>query len=142
MFYSNRLVMNLLDNLTKEKIENKVDMVFKDIRNAKSPEEIVPLLVELSEFIDRENLTPEQLEELKGMGTRAMAKHSRMEMLNNIGAVISIVTASMIAGSAITIIYYLLTTGIDSPAAILLTPLALLPVYLLYYGKTQKWFSE
>ena len=84
MFYSNRLVMNLLDNLTKEKIENKVDMVFKDIRNAKTPEEIVPLLVELSEFIDRENLTPEQLEELKGMGTRAMAKHSRMEMLNNI----------------------------------------------------------
>lgn len=133
--------MNLLDNLTKEKIETKVDMVFKDIRAAKTPEEIVPLLIELSEFIDRENLTPEQLEELRGMGTRAMAKHSRMELLNNIGAVISIATASMIAGSAITIMYYLYTTGIESTTLFLLVPLALLPVYLWYYGKTQKWFS-
>jgi hypothetical protein len=134
--------MNLLDNLTKEKIESKVDMVFKDIRAARTPEEIVPLLVELSEFIDRENLTPEQLEELKGIGAKAMARQSRAEMLNNLGAVVSIATASMIAGSAMTIMYYLYTMGTESFAIFLLVPLALLPVYLFYYGKTQKWFSE
>lgn len=141
MFYSNRLVMNLLDNLTKSKIESKVDMVFKDLRRAKTPEEVVPLLVELSEFIDRENLTPEQLEELRGIGTRAIARHSRMELLNNLGAVISIVTASMIAGSALTIMYYLYSMEVQSMAVVVLVPLALLPIYLFYYGKTQKWFS-
>jgi len=141
MFYSNRLVMNLLDNLTKSKIENKVDMVFMDLRNAKTPEEIVPLLVELSEFIDKENLTPEQLEELRGIGTKAMARHSRMEVLNNLGAIISIATASMIAGLAITISYYLYSMEVQSMAILLLVPLALLPIYLFYYGKTQKWFS-
>lgn len=134
--------MNLLDNLTKEKIESKVDMVFKDIRTARTPEEVVPLLVELSEFIDRENLTPEQLEELKGIGAKAMARHTRRELLDNVGTVVSIVTASMIAGSAITIMYYLYTLGTESFAIFLLVPLALLPVYLFYYGKTQKWFSE
>ena len=141
MFYSNRLVMNLLDNLTKSKIESKVDMVFKDLRNAKTPEEVVPLLIELSEFIDQENLTPEQLEELRGIGTKALAKHSRMEFLNNIGAIISIATASMIAGSAITIMYYLYSMEVQSMAIFLLVPLTLLPIYLFYYGKTQKWFS-
>ena len=141
MFYSNRLVMNLLDNLTKSKIENKVDMVFMDLRNAKSPEEVVPLLIELSEFIDNENLTPEQLEELRGIGTKTMIKHSRMELLNNLGVIISIATASMIAGSAMTIMYYLYSMEVQSLAIFMLVPLALLPIYLFYYGKTQKWFS-
>lgn len=134
-------MMNLLDNLTKVKIENKVDLVFKDIRDARTPEEVVPLLIELSDFIDRENLTPEQLEELRGIGARALLKHSRRELLDNAGAVISIVTASMIGGAAITIMYYLVSLGVTSMAIFVLVPLAMLPVYLLYYGKTQKWFT-
>jgi hypothetical protein len=118
-----------------------VDVIFKDIRQAETPEDVVPLLVELSEFIDGENLTPQQLEELRGLGVRAMYKHSRMEFLNDFGALISIVTASMIAGGAITGMYLIYTTGILEPLSIvLLLPLALLPVYLFYYGRTQKWF--
>jgi hypothetical protein len=133
--------MAVLDTVTKEKIERKVDVIFKDIRQAQTPEDVVPLLVELSEFIDGENLTPQQLEELRGIGVKAMHKHSRMEFLNDFGALISIVTASMIAGAAITGMYLVYSTGILEPLSIvLLLPLALLPVYLFYYGKTQKWF--
>lgn len=133
--------MAVLDTVTKQKIERKVDVIFKDIRQAETPEDVVPLLVELSEFIDRENLTPQQLEELRGLGVRAMHKHSRMEFLNDFGALISIVTASMIAGGAITGMYLIYSTGILEPLSIvLLLPLALLPVYLFYYGRTQKWF--
>jgi len=133
--------MAVLDTVTREKIESKVDVIFKDIRQAETPEDVVPLLVELSEFIDGENLTPQQLEELRGIGVRAMHKHSRMEFLNDFGALISIVTASMIAGGAITGMYLVYSTGILEPFSILLLlPLALLPVYLFYYGKTQKWF--
>lgn len=133
--------MAVLDTVTKEKIEKKVDVIFKDIRRAETPEDVVPLLVELSEFIDGENLTPQQLEELRGIGVKAMHKHSRMEFLNDFGALISIVTASMIAGGAITGMYLVYSTGILEPLSIvLLLPLALLPVYLFYYGKTQKWF--
>ena len=133
--------MAVLDTLTRQKIERKVDVIFKDIRQAETPEDVVPLLVELSEFIDGENLTPQQLEELRGLGVRAMYKHSRMEFLNDFGALISIVTASMIAGGAITGMYLIYTTGILEPLSIvLLLPLALLPVYLFYYGRTQKWF--
>lgn len=133
--------MAVLDTVTKEKIEKKVDVIFKDIRHAETPEDVVPLLVELSEFIDGENLTPQQLEELRGIGVKAMHKHSRMEFLNDFGALISIVTASMIAGGAITGMYLVYSTGILEPLSIvLLLPLALLPVYLFYYGKTQKWF--
>jgi hypothetical protein len=133
--------MAVLDNLTKRKIERKVDVIFKDIREAQTPEDVVPLLVELSEFIDGENLTSQQLEELRGIGVRAMHKHSRMEFLNDFGALVSIVTASMIAGGAITGMYMIYSTGILEPLAIvLLLPLALLPVYLFYYGRTQKWF--
>ncbi len=133
--------MAVLDTLTRQKIERKVDVIFKDIRQAETPEDVVPLLVELSEFIDGENLTPQQLEELRGLGVRAMHKHSRMEFLNDFGALISIVTASMIAGGAITGMYLIYTTGILEPLSIvLLLPLALLPVYLFYYGRTQKWF--
>jgi len=133
--------MAVLDTVTREKIESKVDVIFKDIRQAETPEDVVPLLVELSEFIDGENLTPQQLEELRGIGVRAMHKHSRMEFLNDFGALISIVTASMIAGGAITGMYLVYSTGILEPLSIvLLLPLALLPVYLFYYGKTQKWF--
>ncbi|MGA9140973.1 MAG: hypothetical protein WBZ29_12160 [Methanocella sp.] len=133
--------MAVLDNVTKQKIERKVDVIFKDMRDAQTPEDVVPLLVELSEFIDGENLTPQQLEELRGIGVRAMHKHSRMEFLNDFGALISIVTASMIAGAAITGMYLIYTTGILEPLSIvLLLPLAMLPVYLFYYGRTQKWF--
>ncbi|OPY25785.1 MAG: hypothetical protein A4E28_02923 [Methanocella sp. PtaU1.Bin125] len=133
--------MAVLDTFTKEKIEKKVDVIFKDIRKAETPEDVVPLLVELSDFIDGENLTPQQLEELRGIGARAMHRHSRMEFLNDFGALISIVTASMIAGGAITGIYLVYSTGILEPLSIvLLLPLALLPLYLFYYGKNQKWF--
>lgn len=133
--------MAVLDTFTKEKIEKKVDVIFKDIRNAETPEDVIPLLVELSDFIDGENLTPQQLEELRGIGARAMHRHSRREFLNDFGALISIVTASMIAGGAITGMYLVYSTGILEPLSIvLLLPLALLPVYLFYYGKTQKWF--
>lgn len=133
--------MSILDNITRQKIEDKVDVVFKEIRSAKTPEEVVPLLVELSEFIDDENLTMDQLEEIKGLGWKAMKRHSRMEFLNNLGALISIVMSSMIGGATITAIYYLITSGIASLESVLLVPIALLPIYLLYYGKTQKWFN-
>jgi hypothetical protein len=112
--------MAVLDNLTKRKIERKVDVIFKDIREAQTPEDVVPLLVELSEFIDGENLTSQQLEELRGIGVRAMHKHSRMEFLNDFGALVSIVTASMIAGGAITGMYMIYSTGILEPLAIVL----------------------
>ncbi len=137
--------MTVLDNMTKEKIEKKVDVIFKDIRKAETPEDVVPLLVELSEFIDEENLTPQQLEELRGIGIKAMHRHSQLEFLNNFGALISIVTASMIAGGAITGMYMIYTLSETDPLSIvLLAPLALLallPIYLFYYGKTQRWFS-
>ncbi len=133
--------MAILDNLTKHKIEKKVDVIFKDIRKAQTPEDVVPLLVELSEFIDGENLTPQQLEELRGIGIKAMHRHSQKEFLNDFGALISIVTASMIAGAAITGMYLIYTSGMLEPTSIvLLVPLALLPLSLFYYGKTQKWF--
>ncbi len=133
--------MAVLDIITRQKIERKVDVIFKDMREAQTPEDVVPLLVELSEFIDRENLTPQQLEELRGIGIRAMHRHSQLEFLNDFGALISIVTASMIAGAAITGMYLIYTTGMLEPMSIvLLVPLALLPLYLFYYGKTQKWF--
>ncbi len=133
--------MAVLDTVTRQKIERKVDVIFKDIRDAQTPEDVVPLLVELSEFIDGENLTPQQLEELRGVGVRAMHKHSRMEFLNDFGALVSIVTASMIAGGAITGMYLIYSTGVLEPLSIvMLLPLALLPVYLFYYGRTQKWF--
>jgi hypothetical protein len=134
-------MMALLDNVTKDKIERKVDVIFKDIRNADTPEDVVPLLVELSEFIDGENLTPQQLEELSGIGIKAMHRHSQVEFLNDFGALISIVTASMIAGGAIAGMYLIYSSGLLEPLSIvLLVPLALLPLYLFYYGKTQKWF--
>jgi hypothetical protein len=134
-------MMAILDNVTKDKIERKVDVIFKDIRSADTPEDVVPLLVELSEFIDGENLTPQQLEELRGIGIKAMHRHSRGEFLNDFGALISIVTASMIAGGAITSMYLIYSSGVLEPLSIvLLVPLALLPLYLFYYGKTQKWF--
>ncbi len=133
--------MSVLDNLTKHKIEKKVDVIFKDIRQARTPEDVVPLLVELSEFIDGENLTPQQLEELRGIGIKAMHRHSQLEFLNDFGALISIVTASMIAGAAITGMYMIYTSGMLEPMSIvLLVPLALLPLYLFYYGRNQKWF--
>ncbi|HEY3272729.1 MAG TPA: hypothetical protein VGJ92_03145 [Methanocella sp.] len=134
-------MMAILDNVTKDKIERKVDVIFKDIRKADTPEDVVPLLVELSEFIDGENLTPQQLEELRGIGIKAMHRHSQVEFLNDFGALISIVTASMIAGAAITGMYLIYNSGVLEPMSIvLLVPLALLPLYLFYYGKTQKWF--
>jgi hypothetical protein len=132
--------MAVLDTVTKQKIEKKVDVIFKDIRQAQTPEDVVPLLVELSEFIDGENLTPQQLEELRGIGVKAMHRHSRMEFLNDFGALISIVTTSMIAGAAITGMYLIYTGLLDPMVILLLVPLALLPVYLFYYGRTQKWF--
>jgi hypothetical protein len=134
-------MMAVLDNVTKNKIERKVDVIFKDIREADTPEDVVPLLVELSEFIDGENLTPQQLEELRGIGIKAMHRHSQVEFLNDFGALISIVTASMIAGAAITGMYLIYISGVLEPASIvLLVPLALLPLYLFFYGKNQKWF--
>ena len=134
-------MMAVLDNVTKNKIERKVDVIFKDIREADTPEDVVPLLVELSEFIDGENLTPQQLEELRGIGIKAMHRHSQVEFLNDFGALISIVTASMIAGGAITGMYLIYSSGVLEPLSIvLLVPLALLPLYLFYYGKNQKWF--
>jgi hypothetical protein len=133
--------MAVLDSVTKQKIEKKVDVIFKDMRRAQTPEDVVPLLVELSEFIDGENLTPQQLEELRGIGVRAMRRHSRREFLNDFGAMVSIVTASMVAGGAITGMYLIYTTGILEPLVIvMMVPLALLPMYLFYYGKTQQWF--
>ncbi|HMK46008.1 MAG TPA: hypothetical protein VK436_05235 [Methanocella sp.] len=134
-------MMNLLDRFTKDKIEHKVDMTFREIKDAKTPEEVVPLLIELSEFIDQENLTSQQLEEIRGLGAKAMKRHIRTDFLNNIGALISIVTASMIGGAALTILYYLFTLGVQSFIVFVLVPLAVLPIYLLYYGKTQKWFT-
>jgi len=133
--------MNLLDRFTKDRIEHKVDMTFREIKNAKTPEEVVPLLIELSEFLDQENLTSQQLEEIKGLGTKAMRKHIQADFLNNIGALISIVTAGMIGGAALTILYYLFTLGVQSFIVFVLVPMAVLPIYLLYYGKTQKWFT-
>lgn len=133
--------MAVLDKITRDKIEKKVDATFKDVRKAQTPEDVVPLLVELSEFIDRENLTPHQLEELRGIGVKAMHRHSQLEFLNDFGALISIITASMIAGGAITGMYLIYVSGMLEPLSIvLLVPLALLPLYLLYYGKTRKWF--
>jgi hypothetical protein len=118
-----------------------VDVIFKDIRQAQTPEDVVPLLVELSEFIDGENLTPQQLEELRGIGIKAMYRHSRLEFLNDFGALISIVTSSMIAGGAITCMYLIYISGVlNQFTIVLLVPLALLPLYLFYYGKTAKWF--
>jgi hypothetical protein len=134
-------MMAVLDNFTKNKIERKVDVIFKDIRQADTPEDVVPLLVELSEFIDGENLTPQQLEELRGIGIKAMHRHSQAEFLNDFGALISIVTASMIAGAAITGMYLIYISGmLELVSIVLLVPLALLPLYLFFYGKTQKWF--
>ena len=133
--------MSILDVVTRQKIEGKVDIVFKELREAKTPEEVVPLLIELSEFIDEEHLTPQQLDELKGVGSKAIRRHTRMEFLNNFGALITIVTSSMIGGAAITIIYYFLAAQEVSLAPVLLVPIAMLPIYLLFYGKTQKWFS-
>jgi hypothetical protein len=134
--------MAILDTFTREKIESKVDVIFKDIRRAQTPEEVVPLLVELSEFIDGENLTPQQLEEIRGIGNRIIKRHSQMEFLNSFGALISLVTASMIAGGAITAAYLLYDSGSISPLALaVLIPLVLLPLYLYYYGRTQKWFG-
>ncbi len=133
--------MAVLDTMTRDKIEKKVDVIFKDIRKAQTPEDVVPLLVELSEFIDSENLTPQQLEELRGIGIKAMHKHSRLEFLNDFGALVSIVTSSMIAGAAITGIYMIYSTGqLSQLSIVLLVPLALLPLYLFYYGRAQKWF--
>jgi hypothetical protein len=134
--------MAVIDTFTREKIDRKVDVIFKDIRYAETPEEVVPLLVELSEFIDGENLTDAQLEELRGIGNKAMHRHSRMEFLNNFGALMSIIMSSMIAGSAITAMYLMYTSGGFSPLFIvLMVPLTLMPLYLFYYGKIQKWFS-
>ena len=133
--------MAVLDNITKDKIERKVDVIFKDIRNADTPEDVVPLLVELSEFIDGENLTPQQLEELRGIGIKAMHRHSQAEFLNDFGVLISIITASMIAGGAITGMYLIYTSGVmEKMSIVLLVPLALMPLYMFYYGKSQKWF--
>ncbi len=133
--------MAVLDNLTRDKIEKKVDVIFKDIRKAETPEEVVPLLVELSDFIDEENLTPQQLDELRGIGIKAMHRHDQLEFLNDFCALISMVTASLIAGGAITGMFLIYSTGILEPLSIvLLVPLALLPLYLFYYGKSQKWF--
>lgn len=133
--------MAVLDTVTKQKIERKVDVIFKDMRQAETPEEVVPLLVELSEFIEGENLTPQQLDELRGIGVRTMHRHNQMEFLNDFGVLVTIMTSSMIAGSAITGMYLIYQSGTLSPLAIvLLVPLALLPLYLLYYGKSQKWF--
>jgi hypothetical protein len=47
----------------------------------------------------------------------------------------------MIAGGAITAMYTIYVTGVLEPFSIvMLLPLAMLPMYLFYYGKTQKWF--
>ena len=133
--------MAVLDTVTRQKIERKVDVIFKDIRNADTPEDVVPLLVELSEFIDGENLTPQQLEELRGIGIKAMHRHSQAEFLNDFGVLISIITASMIAGGAITGMYLIYTSGVmEKMSIVLLVPLALMPLYMFYYGKSQKWF--
>ena len=134
--------MAVLDTFTRQKIERKVDVIFRDIRSAQTPEQVVPLLVELSEFIDGENLTEQQLEEIRGIGTRVMRRHNHMEFINNMGAMISLATASLIAGGAITGLYMLYSSGAFSPYAIVvLVPLVMMPVYLFYYGKTQKWFT-
>jgi hypothetical protein len=134
--------MSVLDTVTKDKIEKKVDVIFKDIRSAETPEAVVPLLVELSEFIDGENLTPHQLDELRGIGIKAMHRHSQAEFLNDFGALISMVTASMIAGAAITGMYLIYNSGMLEPLSIvLLLPLAMLPLYMFVYGKSQKWFN-
>ncbi len=70
-----------------------------------------------------------------------MRRHSRMEFMNNFGVLISIVTASMIAGGAITGMYTIYSTGVLEPfIIIMLLPFALLPMYLFDYGKTQQWF--
>jgi hypothetical protein len=47
----------------------------------------------------------------------------------------------MIAGAAITGMYLIYSSGVLEPVSIvLLVPLAMLPLYLFYYGKNQKWF--
>ena len=127
---------------TRRKIEKKVDVIFRDMRKARSPDDVVPLLVELSEFIDGENLTEHQLEELRGIGARAMNRHSQIEFLHDFGTLISMLVVSLISGAAITGIYLISTSGTLSPMSVaLLMPLALSPLYLFFYGNTEKLFT-
>ena len=136
-------MMSSIDPITSDEKEKKVEEVFKDLRCARTPEEVVSGLVELSEFIEKENLTPNQLEELKGIGCVTMTRHSYMEVLDRFGVLISIVTASLIAGTTITALYQLL--HISDPFGLfgfmILAPFAAMPLLLLYYGKKQKWFT-
>lgn len=136
--------MSHLDKVTRDKIEAKVNVVFRDLRSARTPEEVVSGLVELSDFIDKENLTPAQLEELRGIGCAAMTRHSYMDDLNRMGVVMSFIISSMIAGLAITALYMLYQSGVffSNINTIILLLFTLIPIYLLYCGKKWDWFSQ
>jgi hypothetical protein len=136
--------MSSIDRITREEIENKVDSVFRDIRNATTPEEVVSKLIELSDFIDSENLTPQQLDEISGIGYTTMRRHAYFDIFNNIGIVMSLITASIIAGLTITALYTIYEHGefFNYPGTFILIPFVLMPVYLLYYGNSQKWFNR
>ncbi|MCD1294767.1 hypothetical protein CUJ83_07115 [Methanocella sp. CWC-04] len=136
--------MSSIDKITRDEIKNKVDVVFKDIRKANTPEEVVSRLVELSDFIDKENLTPQQLNELSGIGNMAIMRHYYYEFFDRLGVMLSLVTASILAGTTITALYLLYESGnlFNYFGTLVLLPFVVMPLYLLFYGKKWNWFSN
>jgi hypothetical protein len=133
--------MSSIDKVTMSEIQDKVDEVFSGMREARTPEEVVAGLVEISDFIDSQNLTPEQLMELRGIGSTVMEKQDRQKLADQVGVVISFVMSGLIAGCALTAIY-LLSASLDVINGMEMAFMALfvlVPFALLLYG-SKHWF--